>query len=156
MPALHPLQHPLAPRINEADNEDQDKYNTLQNGKQPQRTQFHGPWEKKYGFNIEDQKHQSKNLILSLELYPTVSDSLDAALISCLFNGIGFLRSQNPCKRDRADRDNEPNNEEQTDVNPLTHRFSMANISITAKFVLQAAKLYHKEQSPDIETMSTC
>ncbi len=31
----------------------------------------------------------------------------------------------------------------------------MANISITAKFVLQAAKLYHKEQSPGIETMST-
>jgi len=42
----------------------------------------------------------------------------------------------------------------------------MANISITAKFVhtaalrraalvLQAAKLYHKEQSPVIETLST-
>jgi len=30
----------------------------------------------------------------------------------------------------------------------------MANISITAKFVLQAAKLYHKEQSPGTETLS--
>jgi hypothetical protein len=30
----------------------------------------------------------------------------------------------------------------------------MANICFTAKFVLQTAKLYHEEQSPDIDTMS--
>jgi hypothetical protein len=89
---LYPLQHPFAPGIHEAHNQDEDKDDSLQNGKQPQLTQFHSPGEEKDRFHIEDQKHQGKNIILGLELDPTLAHGLDTTLISCLFNGIGFLR----------------------------------------------------------------
>src|SRR6185436_1405616 len=120
--ALDPLQHPLAPGINQAHNENENKDDAFENGKHPKLAQSHSPWEQKNGFDIEDQEYERKDVILSFELYPRIPDCFNTALISCLFNGIGFLGSQDPRYTNGTDRNNQPNYNEQSNVNPLTHR----------------------------------
>src|SRR3972149_3097114 len=109
---LRPLQHPLAPCVNEACNEDENEDDAFDNRKQTELTEFHSPREEKHSLNIEDQKYQSKDIVLGLELHPAISDRFDAALVSCLFDGIGLFRSQDPRDRDRADRDDQSDNKE--------------------------------------------
>src|SRR5688572_21744179 len=131
---LHPLQHPFTPCIHKARNEDQNKDDAFYNGEQTKLTQPNSPGKKEHGFDIEHQKDQRKDVILSLELHPAISYGLNTAFVCHLLNRIGLLWSENPGCRNCAHGDNQPNDKEQTNVNPLTHRFSMANLPFTAKF----------------------
>src|SRR5687767_4281758 len=109
---LRPLQHALAPCINQPHNEDQDENNSFDHSKETQLSKPYRPWEQEHGFDIEDQKNERKDIILGFELHPGISNSLYATFIGCLLNGVRLLRSQNPCDANRADRDYQADNKE--------------------------------------------
>src|SRR6266545_5041574 len=110
---LSPLQHPFTPCINKADNQDENKYDAFDHSIQSKLAKFHSPREEKNCFHIKNQEHEREDIVLSLELYPAISNRLDTTFISVLFDGVGLLWAKNPCHPNGAYRDHQPNYDKQ-------------------------------------------
>src|SRR5215510_11557686 len=114
----YPFEHPLAPGIHEANNEDENEDDAFDNSEHSKLTQFHRPREQEHRLHIEYQEYQCKNIVLGFELYPGWPHCFYATLIRCLLDGVWFLGSQNPGCSDCPNGNDQSHDQEQSYIYP--------------------------------------
>src|SRR3978361_2153442 len=77
---LHPAQHALAPRIHEAQEQDEDEDAHLGETEPGVPLELRAPREDEHGLHVEDHEQQREHVVADLAPRPPRADRVDAAL----------------------------------------------------------------------------
>src|SRR3954447_17922066 len=81
MRRLHPAEDAIAPRIDEAQEQDEHEDAHLDETEAGVALELRGPREDEHGLDVEDHEHQGEHVVADLALRPAVTNRVDTALV---------------------------------------------------------------------------